>query len=581
MNGRSRLYHIMYAFMALTICFLIISVAVRSNMYSPTDELSEDMIAFDENWTLENGMTVDLDYLNKTNGVKVGRQFSIYSTLPDKLPEGLSLCFRTKNIFYKVYIDGKLRYEPEVEENSSYNKSFGSRHNYVPLYSEDAGKTVQIKITTVYDNAKTRITDVYIGTSGGVALSFIEQELFAILNSVLLLFIGIILILADIPLNFKREKNHELMYLGCTSVSIAVWCLVETGVFQLFLGDSRLIQTISCTILMLIVIPMTLYFDKAFGFGFKHVKGMLCTFSFFEFIICFAMHFLKIMDFHETLMITHVLCVFSAIVIILSVLKKKSQKEKTESKAIFHFFRAFGLLAISVSAMLDIARFYLSDSHDSAMCVRVGLILFMICFGLSSLEKTINAVKLGARSEMISELAYKDGLTGVGNRTLFKEKIAELEENKNYANEVVFVMFDVNDLKYINDKMGHQTGDQLIVMGAEIIKNSFEGLGGSCYRIGGDEFIVIITGDAPIAQYNEGMKRFESAIAEHNANPDKKFRISIAYGYAVYNESNRDKTMSDVWHMADAFMYKNKKEMKERMIEANAYYTGKLYASNK
>ena len=120
MNGRSRLYHIMYAFMALTICFLIISVAVRSNMYSPTDELSEDMIAFDENWTLENGMTVDLDYLNKTNGVKVGRQFSIYSTLPDKLPEGLSLCFRTKNIFYKVYIDGKLRYEPEVEVGRDY-----------------------------------------------------------------------------------------------------------------------------------------------------------------------------------------------------------------------------------------------------------------------------------------------------------------------------------------------------------------------------------------------------------------------------------------------------------------------------
>lgn len=581
MNGRSRLYHIMYAFMALTICILIISVAVRSNMYSPTDELSEEIIAFDGNWTLENGVAVDLEYLNKTDGVKVGRQFSIYSTLPEDLTEGLSLCFRTKNIFYKVYIDGKLRYEPEAEENSSYNKSFGSRHNYVPLYSQDAGKTVQIKITTVYDNAKTRITDVYIGTSGGVALSFIEQELFAILNSVLLLFIGIILILADIPLNFKREKNHELMYLGFTSVSIAVWCLVETGVFQLFLGDSRLIQTISCTILMLIVIPMTLYFDKAFGFGFKHVKGMLCTFSFFEFLICFAMHFLKIMDFHETLVITHVLCVFSAVVIILSVIKKKSQKEKTDSKAIFHFFRVFGLLAISLSAMLDIVRFYLSASRDSAMCVRVGLIIFMICFGLSSLEKTINAVKLGARSEMISELAYKDGLTGVGNRTLFKEKIAELEENKNNTNEVIFVMFDVNDLKYINDKMGHQTGDQLIVKSAEIIKNSFEGFGGNCYRIGGDEFIVIVTGDAPVARYNEAMKQFEAAIAEHNANADKRFRISIAYGYAVYNESSRDKSMSDVWHMADAFMYKNKKEMKERMIEANAYYTGKLYASNR
>ena len=134
MNGRSRLYHIMYAFMALTICILIVSVAVKSNMHSPTDELSEDMIVFDGNWTLENGTDVDLDYLNKTEGVKVGKQFSIYSTLPDELQEGVSLCFRTKNIFYKVYIDGKLRYEPDVEESSGYNKSFGSRHNYVPLY---------------------------------------------------------------------------------------------------------------------------------------------------------------------------------------------------------------------------------------------------------------------------------------------------------------------------------------------------------------------------------------------------------------------------------------------------------------
>ncbi|MCM1288596.1 MAG: GGDEF domain-containing protein [Clostridium sp.] len=581
MNKRSRLYHIMYAFMAITICILIVSVAIKGGTPSPTDELSEGTVAFGGDWTLENGTAVDLNYLNKTEGVKTGKQFSIYSTLPDKLQEGLSLCFRTKNIFYKVYIDGKLRYEPEVEESNSYNQSLGNRHSYVPLSSEDAGKTVQIKITTVYDNAKTRITDVYIGTSGGVALSFIRQELFAILNSVLLLFIGIILIFADIPLNFKQEKNHELMYLGFTSVSIAVWCLLETGVFQLFLGDSRLIQTITCTVLMLIVIPMTLYFDKAFGFGFKHVKGLLCTFSFLGFLVCFSLHFLKIMDFHETLVITHVLCVFSAAVIILSVIKKRAKKEKTESKTIFSVFRAVGLLAISVSAMLDIVRFYVSASPDAAMCVRVGLIIFMICFGLSSLEKTINAVKLGARSEMISGLAYKDGLTGVGNRTLFKERVAELEENKNYANEVIFVMFDVNDLKYINDKMGHQIGDQLIVKGAEIIRNSFEGLGGSCYRIGGDEFIVIITGDVPVAQYNEGMKRFESAIAEHNANPDKKFRISIAYGYATYNESSRDKTMSDIWHMADAFMYRNKKDMKARMIEADAYYTGKLYASDK
>lgn len=580
MDKRTGLYHFFYLIMALSIIILIVNVAFKGNMVSPAEEMSENTISFDIGWKSENGDTAILEHLNNNDGVEPGKQFSIYNTLPEKLEEGQFLCFRTKNIFYKVYVDGKLRYEPEVKESRAYNKSFGNRHVYVPLNAEDAGKTVCIKCTTVYENAKTKIMDLYIGEAGGVALSFLKQQMLPVLSSILLLFIGILLILADIPLNFRREKNHELMYLGFSSLTIAVWCLFETGILQLFWGDSRIIQTTSCTVLMLIIIPMVLYFDKAFGFGFKHVKGILCTLSFIEFLVCFWLHYLGIMDFHETLVITHVLCVWSGFTMVVSVIKKRQKDKNNQSKMIFHVFRLIGLSSIAISAMLDILRYYISDSHDSAVCVRIGLIIFMICFGMSSLEKTINAVKLGARSEMISELAYKDGLTEVGNRTLFKEELDALEKNKYNENEIIIIMFDVNDLKYINDKMGHYMGDRLLVKSADIIKASFDGFGGKCFRIGGDEFVVIIKGDAAEEHYNNGLKMFEQAIAEHNANPDKTFRISIAYGAAVYNASNSEAYIADIWHAADAFMYQNKKEMKERMIEANAYYTGKLYSSS-
>lgn len=578
MDKRTRLYHFFYVVMALSIIIIIINVAFRNNMVSPAEEMSENTASFDSGWKFENGDTAILEQLNKNEDVEPEKQFSVYNTLPEKLGEGQFLCFRTKNIFYKVYIDGELRYAPVVEESSAYNKSFGNRHNYVPLNAEDAGKTVCIKVTTVYKSAKAKIMDLYIGEAGGVVLSFLKQQILPVLSSILLLFIGILLIFADIPLNFKKEKNHELMYLGFSSLTIAVWCLLETGIMQLFWGDSRLIQTTSCTVLMLIIIPMVLYFDKAFGFGFKHIKGILCTLSFTEFIACFWLHYLKIMDFHETLVITHVLCVLSGFVMVVSVIKGRQKNENNQSKMIFHVFRLIGLSSIAIAAMLDILRYYISDSHDSAVCVRIGLIIFMICFGMSSLEKTINAVKLGARSEMISELAYKDGLTGVGNRTLFKEELDALEKNKYNENEIIIIMFDVNDLKYINDKMGHYMGDRLLVKSADIIRDSFKEFGGKCYRIGGDEFVVIIRGDAAEEHYNDGLKLFEQAVAEHNANPDKTFRISIAYGAAVYNASNREAYISDIWHAADAFMYQNKKEMKERMIEANAYYTGKLYS---
>lgn len=50
------------------------------------------------------------------------------------------------------------------------------------------------------------------------------------------------------------------------------------------------------------------------------------------------------------------------------------------------------------------------------------------------------------------------------------------------------MMFDVNDLKYVNDHLGHQQGDDLIVGSADIIKSALEAGEGSCFRIGGDEF---------------------------------------------------------------------------------------------
>ena len=60
----------------------------------------------------------------------------------------------------------------------------------------------------------------------------------------------------------------------------------------------------------------------------------------------------------------------------------------------------------------------------------IGLLIFIICYGSSSLEKTINAVKLGVQAEFVSQLAYRDGLTGIGNRTAFQEHLVDLEKIK-------------------------------------------------------------------------------------------------------------------------------------------------------
>ena len=85
-------------------------------------------------------------------------------------------------------------------------------------------------------------------------------------------------------------------------------------------------------------------------------------------------------------------------------------------------------------------------------------------------------------------MAYIDTMTGLGNRTAF------LEENKSNAifpGMISYIMMDANNLKTINDTLGHNKGDELIITIAKCMRKAV-GHNGQCYRIGGDEFVIIL-----------------------------------------------------------------------------------------
>ena len=89
--------------------------------------------------------------------------------------------------------------------------------------------------------------------------------------------------------------------------------------------------------------------------------------------------------------------------------------------------------------------------------------------------------------EIESDLAYTDDLTGVANRRAFIiDAVAALKRARQAS--VGLVAFDVRGLKQINDQCGHQAGDELLAG----VARHFENCGGKLYRIGGDEFAVLV-----------------------------------------------------------------------------------------
>lgn len=180
---------------------------------------------------------------------------------------------------------------------------------------------------------------------------------------------------------------------------------------------------------------------------------------------------------------------------------------------------------------------------------------------LEKFQDNINFIKL---NEKLSILMQKDALTNVKNRTAYDRYIMTLDKeiSQGIQKQVAIVMCDINNLKYINDNLSHEAGDEYIKnccrAMCEIYKHS------PVFRVGGDEFIIILTGE-DFELRNEHLVSVKQKIADAASNDNPLSRISFAVGMAEY-EPSKDTKMANTAKRADALMYLDKAQMKADML---------------
>ena len=155
-------------------------------------------------------------------------------------------------------------------------------------------------------------------------------------------------------------------------------------------------------------------------------------------------------------------------------------------------------------------------------------------------------------AEYCTELMGKtDMLTGLGNRHACQELVAKYEKKK-LPEDLTVIYLDVNELKHINDTLGHHVGDELICGAAECIRTVFSWVG-ECYRTGGDEFVVI--GEFGDALRRELYNQFERVMDEWQGSQGHKLRVS--YGGASARELP-DGDIVQLSKLADSRLYESK-----------------------
>jgi diguanylate cyclase (GGDEF)-like protein len=159
----------------------------------------------------------------------------------------------------------------------------------------------------------------------------------------------------------------------------------------------------------------------------------------------------------------------------------------------------------------------------------------------------------------LSHEAMTDPLTGLENRAAFESKIsAELHSND--AKTLYLLLIDIDNLKGINDTLGHPSGDAAITGLGKALQTVFSDAK-SVSRIGGDEFAIVLTNKTVDEIANRMSSLFSSLSQQKVVGPDgKSMELTCSAGIAYKNEQSRD--LASIYHHSDVALYAVKRKGK-------------------
>ncbi|MDE7281046.1 MAG: diguanylate cyclase, partial [Ruminiclostridium sp.] len=468
---------------------------------------------------------------------------------------GRELCFISHDIVFSVYAGDTLIYDYHPKLGGYYGSHYGNSIHTVALPTELQEETLRIEGTVLYNNSWTGFEKVMLYDPHEYISSILKNNFLIFIICLLIFGFGVILFLFGLVENILHgDMMTETICLGVITMLLSLWTNTHTMILHIITENSAALRIIDYVVLCLLPIP-TLVFVGAFTKSEKnkllHINILLCIVNFIGQLAGVS---LGLFDYTDALKASHLL-ILLGMVLSAFIITKAIKSKKVERSQYIYLISA---LAIIIGAgLIDMIRYYIGHYPDSSHITRIGLILFVGILTIYEFRQLITVKFKSREAEVMQDLAMKDPLTGLKSRTAFVRYEKDLKTRN--EGERLFIHFDVNFLKTVNDTYGHAEGDRHIIAAANVIKECF-GEYGQCFRVGGDEFFAVLECIELHKRYDEGIIKFHELQEEYNKKENPPIPLAIAHGTAEYNCMDHDPEEAE--NLADSRMYENKKQMK-------------------
>lgn len=485
--------------------------------------------------------------LTPSRCVKVSRVTTVYRISDVRWTEKApSLMFYTQHQTVVVEADGKLLYTRNLKSDSILHTT--GRDCEMITIPEN---TRSILVTLTNCNPDKHVSDPVFYQGDGVHM-FRHELLKAVIPLVLGIMnvaLGILMLTYWLFVHHWAYVSKSLLYLGIFTTDLGAWFCLETGSAILLLQNPVFRSYASRILLLLLPIPFIMFVRHYLKARDRYLCRIFVWLDVAEIAVVLFLQLTDIRDLTQTLWMTHVMIGLAVLYFIYTICSKFYHHTTTHALWIC----AIGSIILIGALFSDMYNYY-QGAQDIGPAGRIAMLLFIVTLACDTAFVSLKEIDAGRRAALYRELAEKDLLTGCYNRNAYHEDTSRC---KKLTNLLLFA-FDLNNLKYYNDKFGHNCGDQYITDAAHILRKIFSRYG-RLYRIGGDEFCVLIDdhNTCDISHLICCLRKEESI---YNAS-SRNIHLQISCGYAVFDPQT-DTDLDALQKRADQNMYENKKQLK-------------------
>lgn len=476
---------------------------------------------------------------------------TLKNTLPILAGPNNVLCFKSNSEAVRVQVDSREIYSYGLQDKTPFGHYYGNVWIMVPLDASFSGKEISIELTALSRDTLSSNYSFYLDQRNTVILALVADNLLFSCNCMLCLACAFLLIISSFLYTKDGHRVSRMrIYLGVFTLLSQMWALTDSGFLQMVIGNKAVSYFITLSTFMLMPVPFLLYLSELFPRWEKHYRRISIGFCFY-YLLRLLLYCINLVELNQYIIISHILIILAiCYAVVLSLFDSKSTVTQLTLCGLFLFF-AF--------VFLTILFFYIFPQRDTGrlnypLVLSLGIDILLLFFYSALLKSHRDIV---SHASLVEHQAYTDAMTQVKNRAAFNLEVDQLDAQA-YPRLTLF-MVDLNNLKQVNDTLGHPAGDKLICGLVTCLEKSL-GTMGTIYRYGGDEFVVIIK-DCSMDQVQSIREHFDQLVLQHGQNGGCE--ISVAVGIASRLEKqNSTLHVSELLHLADVAMYKIKARQK-------------------